>query len=102
MHDNNSGDAEFTMHSRFESTGRSSEINIPELDATLQAAKASSGDKRRELYQKANLMIADEIVPAVPMYHMVSYIRVGPRVIFQPKDIYAGLLDISQITFARP
>ena len=99
MHDNNNGDAEFTMHARFTTDGKSSEFSVPAYDALVAKAQQSTGDERTKLYEEANRMVAEEIVAGVPMYHMVSYMRIGPRLNFQPTGYYSGLLELSRIHF---
>jgi len=99
QHDNNNGDAEFTMHSRFETGGRQSELSIPELDKVLTEAKEATGEERAQLYAEANRIVAEEVVPHVMMYHMASFVRVGPRISFDPSTSYAGLLRLSEVRF---
>lgn len=97
MHDNNNGDAAFTMQFRYHSTGQQSEMAVPEIDALLEKALAATGEDRTRAFQEANRIIADEIVPAVPMYHMVSYMRVGERVGYMPNSLSGSLIELADI-----
>lgn len=97
MHDNNNGDAEFTMHNRFTSSGKSAEFTVPAYDKLVEEAQLSSGEKREKLYQESNRMVAEEIVAGVPMYHMVSFMRIGKRLDFKPVGFYSGLLELQKI-----
>lgn len=97
MHDNNNGDAAFTMHFRYHSTGQQSEMALPEMDALLEKAMAATGEERTKLFQDANRIIADEIVPAVPMYHMVSFMRVGERITYAPNSLSGSLIELADI-----
>lgn len=98
MHDNNNGDAAFTMQFRYHSTGQQSEMAVPEIDALLDQALAATGEERTRLFQEANRIIADEIVPAVPMYHMVSYMRVGDRIDYTPNSLSGSMIELADIT----
>lgn len=98
MHDNNLGDAAFTMQFRYHSTGQQSEMNDPALDALLDKAMAETGADRTKDFQEANRIIADEIVPAVPMYHMVSYMRIGDRISYTPNALSGGIIEVSSAT----
>lgn len=98
MHDNNNGDAAFTMHFRYHSTGQQSEMALPEMDALLDKALAATGEERVAAFQEANRIIADEIVPAVPMYHMVSFMRVGERIDYTPDSQSGSLIELATIT----
>jgi peptide/nickel transport system substrate-binding protein len=99
LHDNVAGDAFYTMIVYYTSNGGLTNIYDPNLDKLLQDASVSTGDRRRELFQQANRTIQQEIVPDVMLYHMVSYIRVGKRVSYQPDFTTQGKLELGAITF---
>lgn len=99
MHDNNNGDAAFTMHFRYHSTGQQSEMNNAEVDELIDKALVSTGEERTTAFQEANRIIAEDIIPAVPMFHMVSQMRVGPRVNYEPNSLSAIQFELSNITF---
>jgi peptide/nickel transport system substrate-binding protein len=99
QHDNNSGDATFTMHFRYHTVGQQSEISFPELDKLLDAADAAQGEERRRLFQEANRMAAEEIVPDVMMFHMINIMRVSPRLDFRPTEVTNALFELSKIGF---
>jgi peptide/nickel transport system substrate-binding protein len=98
-HDNVAGDAVFTMMVYYTSDGALSNISDPDLDKVLNEASVSTGDQRRDLFQRANRKIQQEIVPDIMLYHMVSYIRVGPRVSYQPDFTTQGQLELSAVKF---
>lgn len=99
LHDNVAGDASFTMLGYYTSQGSLSNVSDPGLDKVLDEASVSTGEKRRELFQQANRTLQTEIVPDVMLFHMVSYIRVGPRVSYQPDFTTGGQLEVAAITF---
>ena len=99
LHDNVAGDAFYTMIVYYTSNGGLTNIYDPNLDKLLQDASVSTGDQRREMFQHANRIIQQEIVPDVMLFHMVSYIRVGKRVSYQPDFTTQGKLELSAITF---
>jgi peptide/nickel transport system substrate-binding protein len=99
QHDNNSGDATFTMHFRYHTTGQQSEISFPELDKLLDAADGAQGEERRRLFQEANRMIAQDIVPDVMMFHMINIMRVSPKLDFRPTEVTNALFELSKIGF---
>jgi peptide/nickel transport system substrate-binding protein len=101
MHDNNSGDAVFTVYFKYHSSGAQADANDPELDALIEKATAATGDERRQLWQEAFRMIAEDIVPDVPLFHMVGYTRVGERIDFQPSISTNSELQLSQISFKQ-
>lgn len=100
QHDNNSGDATFTMHFRYHSTGQQSEFGDPELDRLIDAADAASGEERVKLYQQANAYSASEIVPDVMMFHMINYMRISPRLDFRPDRVSNTMMELSTINFS--
>lgn len=99
MHDNNFGDAAFTVPARFHSAGTQAEVNDPTLDAMIDEALAATGDDRGVKLREVNRYIAEELVPDVKMFHMVGYMRVGPRLDFQPSNAEAGQLELARIAF---
>lgn len=42
--------------------------------------------------------MATLIVPAVPMYHMVSYMRIGERIAYTPNALSGGIIEVSSAT----
>ena len=99
QHDNNSGDATFTMQFRFHSIGQQSEFGDPELDKLIDGADAASGDERVRLFQKANAYQQEKVVPDVMMFHMVNYMRVAPRLNIKLDGVSNTLMELSRITF---
>jgi peptide/nickel transport system substrate-binding protein len=98
LHDNTAGDAVFTMMVYYTSSGALSNIADPELDKVLTEASVSTGDKRRSLFQQANKTIQQKIVPDIMLFHMVSYMRIGPHVNFKPDFTTGGQLELAAIT----
>lgn len=99
MHDNNNGDAVFTIGGKYLSTSEQSTIAVPELDALIEKASAATGDERRETFEEAFRMIHEDIVPDVGFFHMVGFTRVGPRLDFTPSIATNSELQLSQIAF---
>lgn len=99
MHDNGNGDAVFTMPFKYHTGGQQSDISNPDLDKILDAAAAATGDQRTKLFQQANQIVAEDIIPAVPEYYMVSYMRVGPKISFTPDQTNGGEIDLAKISF---
>jgi peptide/nickel transport system substrate-binding protein len=99
QHDNNNGDAVFTVFNKYHSEGAQSTTENAELDALIEQADAAVGEERTRLYQEVFRRLHEEIVADVDMFHMVGYTRVGPRINFQPSISTNSELQISQITF---
>ncbi|MCP5156205.1 MAG: peptide ABC transporter substrate-binding protein [Ectothiorhodospiraceae bacterium] len=99
QHDNNNGDAVFTVYNKYHCEGANSTICDKKLDQTIEAAEKATGDERRKLWQEAFRIIGDDIIADVPLFHMVGYTRVGSRVNFQPSISTNSELHIEDITF---
>ncbi|OWJ77130.1 ABC transporter substrate-binding protein [Haematobacter genomosp. 1] len=97
MHDNNSGDAAFTAYFKYHSNGRQSELHDPKLDAMIEEASTLSGEARATAYHKVFRTIYEDIVSDVPLFYMVNYMRVGPRVDFTPTIANAVELQLSKL-----
>lgn len=102
MHDNNSGDAAFTAYFKYHSEGRQSEIRDPEVDRLIVTAGESQGAEREKLYQEAFRRIYEDLVADAPLFHMVNYMRVGPRLDFTPTIANAVELQLAQLKLKSP
>ena len=102
MHDNNNGDAVFTVYYKYHSSGAQSDmVGHPELDQVIVEAGAATGDRRRELYQEVFRRLREEIVPDVLLFHMVGFSRVSPRLDFKPSIATNSELQLAQIGFRQ-
>lgn len=99
QHDNAMGDPVFTAYVKYHSGGAHSMIENPELDAAIEAATAATGDERAELWRKGFALVNDEIIADVPLFHMVGFTRVSPRLKFEPTIATNLELQLSQIEF---
>ena len=99
QHDNNNGDAVFTVYNKYHSEGAQSTIGDATLDDVIVQAGEATGDERQVLFQDAFRIINDEIIADVPMFHMVGYTRVGSKVSFQPDISTNSELHLAKISF---
>jgi len=99
QHDNNNGDAVFTVFNKYHSDGGQSVLSDSALDDIIVNAGQATGDDRTRLFQDAFRFINDDIIADVPMYHMVGYTRVNPRLSFTPSLSTNSELQLSQVSF---
>jgi peptide/nickel transport system substrate-binding protein len=99
QHDNNNGDAVFTVFFKYHSDGAQSVLSNQELDALIEKATVSTGEERKETWQDAFRMIHEDLVPDIMMFYMVGYTRVGPRVDFTPDISTNSELQIAKVKF---
>ena len=99
QHDNNNGDAVFTVYTKYHCDGSNSTICDPKLDDIIVKAGQAVGDERRQLYRDAFRIVNDEIIADVPMFHMVGYTRVGKRLNFEPDISTNSELQLSRMSF---
>jgi peptide/nickel transport system substrate-binding protein len=98
-HDNTAGDAFYTMNVYYHSNGQLSNIDDLELDAMLDKAASATGAERTDTYREVSRIVHDEIVPDILLFHLESFVRVGPRVSYTPNFTTSGKLPLSEITF---
>jgi peptide/nickel transport system substrate-binding protein len=101
QHDNASGDAIFTLNVYYHSTGQLSDLNNPKVDKLIEEGSKSIGDRRRQLFQEANKVVQQEIVPDVMLFHMADQIRVSPRLEYRPNSTTGGKLELKDIKFKK-
>jgi peptide/nickel transport system substrate-binding protein len=99
MHDNNNGDAVFTVYYKYHSEGAQSDTSDPALDKMIVEAGAATGKERQQKYQEIFRVLREDIVPGVMLYHMVGFSRVNPRLDFTPSLATNSELQLSQISF---
>lgn len=99
QHDNNNGDAVFTIFVKYHSQGGQSTISDPELDDLIDRAGRATGEERTRLYQEAFRRIHEELVPDVSLFHMVGFTRVNPRLKFRPSISTNSELQLAHIGF---
>jgi peptide/nickel transport system substrate-binding protein len=99
QHDNAKGDPVFTAFVKHHSQGAHSMVADPELDALIAQATAASGDERTKLWEQVFARANDTIITDIPMFHMVGFTRVGPRLDFKPTIATNSELQLSQIAF---
>jgi len=101
QHDNNTGDAGFTVPVMYTSEGQYSTIADKDLDQVITKAMSSTGEEREKLFQEAFRVVHDEIIADVPMYHMIGYVRVGPRLDWTPDLKTNSEIRLAEIKFKQ-
>lgn len=99
QHDNATGDPVFTAFVKYASTGAHSMVEDPEVDDLIARATAATGDERTELWQELFAKVNTDIIADIPMFHMVGFTRVSPRLDFQPTIATNSELQLAQIRF---
>lgn len=99
LHDNAIGDAGFSVFSKYDSKGVNSEIVDPKMDSLIDQASRATGADRTKTHQEIFRMANEDIIADIPLFHMVAYSRVGPRIAFQPTSLTNNQLDLASITF---
>ncbi len=99
QHDNNSGDAVFTVFYKYHTDGANSVLHDDKLDSVIEQASAAVGDERVTLWNEAFKIINDDIIADVPLFHMVGYARVGPRISYNPTSATNSEVQLQTITF---
>jgi peptide/nickel transport system substrate-binding protein len=99
QHDNNNGDAVFSMYNKYACKGAQSTTCDSKVDSGIEAATAATGDNRRKIWQEVQRRLHQDIVPDVQMFHMVGFSRVNPRINFTPSISTNSELQVSQVKF---
>lgn len=97
QHDNDKGDAFFTVRTKYHSKGNHSTLDDPTLDQMIDEADAATGDKRRELYQQIFKRVLETDVADVYLFHMVGFTRVSPRLSYKPSISTTSEINLSKI-----
>ena len=78
MHDNNKGDAAFTIPIFYQLSGQYATFSDPKFDTRIDEALDLPPDKARtKAFQEIFSEVHDRIAVDIPMFHMIGYTRVG-------------------------
>jgi len=99
MHDNATGDPVFTAYVKYASDGIQSMVINPELDKMISDATIAAGDDRAALWAEVFRVAENDIIANVPMFHMVGFTRVSPRLDYKPTIAANSELQLAQIKF---
>jgi peptide/nickel transport system substrate-binding protein len=99
QHDNNKGDAAFSIFYQYHCKGHTSVMCDKTVNDLIERAMGSTGEGRRSLFQAAFKRSHEEIIPDVLLFHMVGYARVGKRINFKPSMATTSEIQLEQITF---
>jgi peptide/nickel transport system substrate-binding protein len=99
LHDNNSGDAGFSVPYGYHCKSRTSSLCDKKVDDLIGKAQVATGEDRQNLWREIFKRTYDEIVSDVMLFHMVGYCRVGKRINFKPSIANTSQIVLSTITF---
>lgn len=99
QHDNNKGDAVFSVFTKYHTDGIQSRISDPELDYLILRAQAAVGDERLALWQQVFQRINVDIITDVPLFYMVSSVRVGDRINYMPDIRTNTQIELATVSF---
>ncbi|MBL4719783.1 MAG: peptide ABC transporter substrate-binding protein [Alphaproteobacteria bacterium] len=99
QHDNNNGDAVFSIFNKYACGGAQSSTCDKPMDALISKAATQSGVQRRDAWREVNRIIYEDLAADVWMYHMVGYSRVGSRINFTPSISTNSELHLEEMTF---
>jgi peptide/nickel transport system substrate-binding protein len=99
MHDNNKGDAAFTIPLFYSSAGQYSTLSDPAFDIEIDTALAAAGKDRTKDFKAIFNKARTHIVSDIPMFHMIGYTRVGKRLDWQPDITTNSEIPLANISF---
>lgn len=99
QHDNATGDPVFTAFVKYATDGTHSMVRDPAVDAMIAKATSATGEERTKLWKELFAKVNQEIIADIPMFHMVGFTRVSPRLDFKPTIATNSELQLSQIRF---
>jgi peptide/nickel transport system substrate-binding protein len=98
-HDNDKGDAGFSVYYNYHCNGNYSVMCDKTVDDLIEKAQVATGEQRRNLWRTAFKRIHEEIIPDAMLFHLVAYTRIGRRINFKPSIATINEIPLEQITF---
>ena len=97
MHDNNKGDAAFTIPIFYHSSGQYATFADPRLDARIDEALDLTDETRTKAFQEILAEVHDGIAVDIPMFHMIGYTRVGESLDWRPNLTTNSEIPLAEI-----
>ena len=99
QHDNNKGDAVFTVAAKWRSDAGQSKTDDAYLDYLIDyASQQDVGPARVEAWHRVMERV-EALIPNAMLYHMVGYAAVGPRISYQPNLETNNAILLADISF---
>lgn len=99
QHDNNRGDAVFTVAAKYRSDAGQSRTVDPYIDYLIDyASEQPQGPGRVAAWHRA-LFQVDSVIPDAMLYHMVGYAAIGPRIEYAPSIQTTSEVHVYEISF---
>jgi peptide/nickel transport system substrate-binding protein len=101
MHDNNKGDAAFTIPIFYHSSGQYATFSDPKLDTRIDEALDLTDEARTKAFQEILAEVHDRIAVDIPMFHMIGYTRVGPGIDWRPNLTTNSEIPLAEIRLKK-
>ena len=98
-HDNNRGDAAFSLGPKYSCAGTNAAMCDPEIDARIQAATAAGPEERGPLMVSIFEDLYRNWVPDVYLFHLLSYARMSTRIEYEPNLLTGIEIRIEDVNF---
>jgi peptide/nickel transport system substrate-binding protein len=99
QHNNDKGDAGFTVIYAYHCKGITSSLCDKKVDALIEKAQVATGDERKNLWREVFKRVHEEIISDVILFHMIGFCRVGKRINFKPTIANTSQIELAPITF---
>lgn len=101
QHDNTYGDAAYSLALLYHSGGQQSTLTDGEIDKLVDGAQTAEPEQRTAAFQQAFQRLQEDVVADVPMFHMVTYARVNPRIDWRPDALTNARIELAKIKFKQ-
>lgn len=99
VHGNNTGDAVFTVVTKFSSDGAESTLTDPRVDELVAAGSRATGPEREQIFQELMAYVQEDIVATVPIAHLSGAMMIVEGLDYTPNLQSNDVLLVSEMTF---
>src|SRR5262249_55770563 len=96
-HDNNFGDPVFTVIYKYGCAAATSAYCNPDFDREVTRVSGLGGQERVAAWQELFRALYQDYVVDIPLYHMVGFTRVNPRINFAPDVSTTNEIRVGEI-----
>ena len=99
QHDNDKGDAGFSVLNRYHSESPRNPIADPKIDELIDKGMIATGEERRQIFQELFRYLHEEVNVDLLLFHQVAYARINPRINYDVQGKNDSNFYLEQVTF---
>lgn len=98
VHGNNTGDAVFTVVTKFSSEGDESTLTDARVDELVASGSQATGEEREAIFEELMMYLHEDVVPVVPLAHLNGALMTSEALDYTPNLHSNDVLAVAEMT----